>query len=696
MSGVRVLVSTRGLALVLAVFAAGLVLASCGGGDDREADSAVAGAESDDGDTTQAADAPGEAEEEGETASAAAEEAAVEADGDEERAAASEDEDEDDTPAPARGPVQVDLEQVAVWGAEGLFDRPNHIDVGPDGNVYVTEFRGNRVFKFSPSGEELARWGGPGEGPGQLSAPTGIAVDADGFVYVGESGNSRVQKFTSDGEWLATWGASGSGEGEFISAMGLDISAEGRVYVADWGNSRVQVFTTAGVFLFSFGRAGTAPGEMVAPIGLDLDIDGNVLVVDTGNDRVQKFDPEGQLLAVYPIGLGDPQVISARPAGGFYVSSPQTNRVAEYDWEGVQVGIFPLTIDYSLPHGTATGLDGAVYLADTGVNLVRKFLPPGVVATSPPAVESAPGVEPIAADELVIEVFPVPAGSRPHDVAPAVDGGVWYTAQGAEALGWLDPTTGETRHIHLGAGSRPHGVIVGPEGAAWVTDGGLNAIVRVDAETDALRVYALPPGRANANLNTAAFDGNGVLWFTGQNGVVGRLDPASGVMEVFDAPRGTGPYGIAATPEGAIYFASLAGSYVGRVDIESGAIEALEPPTPGQGARRVWSDSGGRIWVSERNAGQLAVYDPMDGSWQEWRLPGAAPQAYAVYVDESDIVWVSDFGGNAMHRFDPALETFTTFALPGQPSNVRQILGRPGEVWAPESAADQLIVIRRG
>lgn len=49
----------------------------------------------------------------------------------------------------------------------------------------------------------------------------------------------------------------------------------------------------------------------------------------------------------------------------------------------------------------------------------------------------------------------------------------------------------------------------------------------------------------------------------------------------------------------------------------------------------------------------------------------------------------------AIHRFDPTTETFHTFELPSDPGNVRQILGRPGEVRAPESAADQLVVIRR-
>ena len=83
--------------------------------------------------------------------------------------------------------------------------------------------------------------------------------------------------------------------------------------------------------------------------------------------------------------------------------------------------------------------------------------------------------------QAVMQEFPVPLGSRPHDVAPIPNGTVvWYTAQGSGELGKLDPTTGKTHHIALGQGSAPHGVIIGPDGAPWITDGGLNAIVRVD------------------------------------------------------------------------------------------------------------------------------------------------------------------------------------------------------------------------
>jgi virginiamycin B lyase len=236
------------------------------------------------------------------------------------------------------------------------------------------------------------------------------------------------------------------------------------------------------------------------------------------------------------------------------------------------------------------------------------------------------------------KVFPLPEGAYPHDVAPGSDGMVWHSAQRNGALGLVDPSTGRSREIKLGPKSAPHGVIQGPDGAAWLTDSGQNAIVRVDPKTEQVKVWKLPDDTCYINLNTATFDKDGVHWFTGQNGFYGRLDPQTGEVKVWKAPRGRGPYGITATPDGDIYYASLAGSHIARIDKVTGEATVIEPPTKGQGARRVWSDSKGRIWVSEWNAGQLGLYDPTTNAWSEWRLPGDKPQAYAVYVDDRDIV----------------------------------------------------------
>jgi virginiamycin B lyase len=295
-----------------------------------------------------------------------------------------------------------------------------------------------------------------------------------------------------------------------------------------------------------------------------------------------------------------------------------------------------------------------------------------------------------------VQYYNVPAGDHPHDVAPAPDGTVWYTGQNEGVLGRLDPKTGKVTRIPLGEGSRPQGVIVGPNGAAWVTDGGLNAIVRVDPTTEKVNVFPLPKAGTNANLNTAAFDHEGRIWFTGQAGIYGRLDPKTGDMDVWNAPKGMGPYGIAATPTGDIYYVSLAGSFLGKPDLHTGETTVIEPKTQDAGTRRVWSDSMGRLWISEWNAGNLSMYDPVAKLWKDYRLPGDEPHPYAVYVDNHDTVWLSDFSANAILRFDPMTATFESFPSNWPRAAVRQILGRPGEIWGAESGTDRLVVIRHG
>ncbi len=293
-----------------------------------------------------------------------------------------------------------------------------------------------------------------------------------------------------------------------------------------------------------------------------------------------------------------------------------------------------------------------------------------------------------------VAYFEVPRGAHPHDVAPAPDGTVWYTAQSQGAIGILDPRTGRARQVALGAESAPHGVIVGPDRAAWITDGGQNAIVRFDPATRAVKVFPLPKDFANANLNTATFDRKGILWFTGQNGVYGRVDPATGKVEAWKAPKGVGPYGITTTPSGEVWYASLAGDHIAKIDTVSGDALVVAPPKAGVGPRRIWSDSKGLLWVSFWTSGEVARFDPAAKVWKTWSLPKSTQGCYAVFVDDKDKVWVSDWTNNALVRFDPVTEKFDSFPSNRNRSDVRQILGRAGEVWAAESGTDRLVVVR--
>ena len=297
-----------------------------------------------------------------------------------------------------------------------------------------------------------------------------------------------------------------------------------------------------------------------------------------------------------------------------------------------------------------------------------------------------------SAQRLRVREYPVPAGTHPHDVAPAPDGTVWYTAQHTGKLGRLDPATGKTTEVPLGDGSAPHGVIVGPDGAAWVTDGGLNAIVRVDSETSAVKTYPAagldglhepqhgdlrPPRRAlvhGAERHLRAAES--------EDGRDACLPCAGRRRPVWDRDDAEG---------------------TGLVRVARGEPHRSHQRQHGKGDGRPPADAGpgraagvvglrGRLWVSEWNAGKVGRYDPATRKWREWRVPGPA-QPYAVYVDDKDVVWLTDFGRSGLWRFTPTNGKFTRVPL-REGANVRQLLGRPGEVWGAESGTDRLVVVR--
>ncbi|MEZ4662952.1 MAG: NHL repeat-containing protein [Caldilineaceae bacterium] len=76
--------------------------------------------------------------------------------------------------------------------------------------------------------------------------PWGIAVDELGDVYVADWRNDRVQKFSATGEFCMTIGQAGCGNGEFNRPSGVAVDLHGDIYVADRGNNRVQLFSAEG------------------------------------------------------------------------------------------------------------------------------------------------------------------------------------------------------------------------------------------------------------------------------------------------------------------------------------------------------------------------------------------------------------------------------------------------------------------
>ena len=326
--------------------------------------------------------------------------------------------------------------------------------------------------------------------------------------------------------------------------------------------------------------------------------------------------------------------------------------------------------------------------------LIAAVLALGCTTACAQAQESASAQA--TASKYQTRVFQLPSGARPHDASPGRPGEIWYTAQRQGALGIIDISSGEFRQVPLGEGSAPHGVVLGPDGKAWITDGGQNAIVRYDPASGTLDVWKLPEDAGYTNLNTGAFDKDGAHWFTGQTGIYGKVE-SSGQVQIWKDPEGRGPYGIDDTPDGEIWYVSLAGSHLAKVNRADGSVQLIEPPNEGAGLRRVWADSKGDLWITGWNSGKLYRYRPASAEWTTFDLPGEKPQAYAVYVDERDDVWVTDFASNNTLVFDVTAEEWVA-TIPGSGPNaqVRQILGRGNEIYLPESGTDRLMLVTVG
>lgn len=86
-----------------------------------------------------------------------------------------------------------------------------HVAVDGLGNIYALGTFNNAVFKFSPEGKFITRFGDDGDQPGQFRAPQAIAVDGQGRIYVSDF--KGVQVFDTNGRYLTVFNAGGLASG---------------------------------------------------------------------------------------------------------------------------------------------------------------------------------------------------------------------------------------------------------------------------------------------------------------------------------------------------------------------------------------------------------------------------------------------------------------------------------------------------
>jgi sugar lactone lactonase YvrE len=220
-----------------------------------------------------------------------------------------------------------------------MFNDPEDVAVGDDGNLYVADYQNGKLRRISSSGE-VSTVSAP-----DLAGLRAVAVDHQGNLYVAESGAGWVRRIAPDGQSTVVID-------RLTEPSGVDVDDAGNVYVSDYGEQQVLKVTPSGErsVLAGSGNFGNADGPALLatfgrPWGVSVDATGAVYVADKAKNDIRRIDPDGYVETIAGID---------NRTGGFADGAGST---AKFD----------------NPLGIASDGKGIVYVGDSNNQRIRKI-----------------------------------------------------------------------------------------------------------------------------------------------------------------------------------------------------------------------------------------------------------------------------------------------------------------------------------
>ncbi len=300
-----------------------------------------------------------------------------------------------------------------------------------------------------------------------------------------------------------------------------------------------------------------------------------------------------------------------------------------------------------------------------------------------------------------IQEYEVPTPkSRPHDPTVAPDGSLWYTGQGANKLGRLDPKTGEFKEYALKtANSGPHGLVADKAGNIWFTAISGGYVGKLDPKTGEIAEFR-PEDGTKIDPHTPVFDHDGILWFTNeQTNYIGRLDPKNGKMSLARVPtQHAVPYGIVILPNNTPLFCEFGANRLASVDPGTMKIREYVLPADGARPRRIALAPDGTVYYTDYARGYLGHFDPSAGKLlKEWASPGGGEsEPYGIAITNHGEVWYSESGvkPNTLVKFDPKSESFSAKVIPSGGGVVRNMVAtQDGRLYLACSGVNKVAVV---
>jgi virginiamycin B lyase len=198
---------------------------------------------------------------------------------------------------------------------------------------------------------------------------------------------------------------------------------------------------------------------------------------------------------------------------------------------------------------------------------------------------------------------------------------------------------------------------------------------------------------ANSGPSGIAAGPDGNMWFTEWDGSqIGRITPA-GVVTEFSAgiTPGSHPNGIAAGPDGNLWFTEYTGNQIGRITPAGVVTEFSAGITAASAPNGIAAGPDGNMWFTEQSGNQIGRITPA-GVVTEFSAgitPGSQPAGIAAGPDGN--MWFTEQSGNRIGRITPAgmVTEFSAGITPGsQPVGIAA--GPDGNMWFTEDNGNQI------
>jgi virginiamycin B lyase len=153
---------------------------------------------------------------------------------------------------------------------------------------------------------------------------------------------------------------------------------------------------------------------------------------------------------------------------------------------------------------------------------------------------------------------------------------------------------------------------VDSKGMLWYCEFRTNKLASIDPATFTIKEHVLPDAAARPRRLTVASDDR--IYYTDYaRGYLGRLDPKTGKVDEWPSPGGTRsqPYGIAATPDGMIWYSESGvqpNTMVG-FDPKDNSFQTVPIPSGGGVVRHMVATPQGNILIAASGVNKVGIVE---------------------------------------------------------------------------------------